>query len=312
MTTEQKTSRDSLGIAIVGAGYWGPNLIRNFESLSDCRFSGSAIKRRGRLDYVRSKWPRLRLTSDFSKVLQDEDVRAVVLATPVSTHFPLGTRAIEAGKHLFVEKPLAASSHEAKSLVDLAKKNGRTLATGHIFVYHPAVRIMKEILERNGIGDLCYAESGRVNLGPPASEVNVIWDLAVHDVSILLDLWKKNPVEVQAFGRNFLNSSLIDVAFFNLRFEDGTLSSHHVSWMSPQKVRRFSSPGQRALFCSMTPSPRESSRSSIRGSTAGSVFRTTRSRSFSTNRARFELLSCPPTSHSSTSADIFSTASGTV
>ena len=232
-------SSELLGIGIVGAGYWGPNLIRNFDGLSDCQVRWVCDKKPGRLRYVRERWPHIPLTEDYDEVLKDSTVDAVVIATPVSTHHALATAALEAGKHVFVEKPLAATSEQAQRIVELADLQERVLATGHIFVYHPAVAAMKATIEQGDIGQPCYAESGRVNLGPPASEVDVIWDLAVHDVSILLYLWGQEPVEVIAYGRRFLHSTLIDVAFLHLRFADGSMAQHHVSWLSPEKVRRF-------------------------------------------------------------------------
>ena len=229
----------TVGIAIVGAGYWGPNLIRNFNSIDDCKIQLVCDKRPGRLRYVHQKWPDISLTEHYDEVINDPKVDAVVIVTPVSTHYDLGLVALKAGKHVFIEKPLALDEGQAKAIVDLADQKELVIATGHTFVYHPAITAMKENINKDGIGRLCYAESGRVNLAPPASEVNVIWDLAVHDVSILLYLWGEDPVEVRAYGRNFRHRRLIDVAFLYLRFNDDSIAQHHVSWMSPEKVRRF-------------------------------------------------------------------------
>lgn len=229
----------TIGIAIVGAGYWGPNLIRNFDSLADCQVRWVCDRKPGRLHYVHQRWPHIPLTKDYGELLKDPAVDAVVIATPVSTHYALAAAALEAGKHVFVEKPLGATSAQAQSIAELADHKGQVLATGHIFVYHPAVAAMKATIEQGSIGQPCYAESGRVNLGPPASEVDVIWDLAVHDVSILLYLWEQEPTEVTAYGSRFLHPTLIDVAFLYLRFADGSMAQHHVSWLSPEKVRRF-------------------------------------------------------------------------
>jgi len=237
--TEKRYSSSDIEIAIIGAGYWGPNLIRNFNNLSDCNIRWVCDKKSGRLLYVQQKWPNISTTENFDEVMKDSNVTAVIIATPVSTHFNLGMSALKAGKHVFIEKPLAMTKRQAKKLVELAEQKKLVLATGHIFVYHPAITAMMNIINQGGIGRLCYAESGRVNLGPPASEVNVIWDLAVHDVSILLYLWKQLPVEVRAYGNNFLHSTLIDASFLFLRFEDNSMSHHHVSWMSPKKTRRF-------------------------------------------------------------------------
>lgn len=236
---QKRNNSSTIGIAIVGAGYWGPNLIRNFNNLHDCRIKWVCDKKSGRLHYVHQKWPYITLTESYEEVLRDHSVDAIIIATPVSTHYPLGISALKAGKHVFIEKPLARTTRQAEAILNLAENKRQVLATGHIFVYHPAVTAMKNIISQGSIGNLCYAESARVNLGPPASEVDVIWDLAVHDISILYYLWGKEPVEVRAHGLNFLHSTLIDVSFIYLRFDDKSISHHHVSWMSPEKVRRF-------------------------------------------------------------------------
>lgn len=236
---KKKNSSSTIGIAIVGAGYWGPNLIRNFNNLRDCKIQWICDKKSGRLRYINKRWPNISLTERYDEVIKDPSVDAVIIATPVSTHYSLGISALKAGKHVFIEKPLAITGEQAEEIVKLADQKKLVLATGHIFVYHPAVTAMKNIISEGGIGHLCYAESARVNLGPPASEVDVIWDLAVHDVSILFYLWGQEPVEVRAYGRNFLHSTLIDVSFLYMRFDDNSMSHHHVSWMSPEKVRRF-------------------------------------------------------------------------
>ncbi len=226
-------------MALVGAGYWGPNLIRNFNSLDDCSVHWVCDKKPGRLQFIRERFPEIPLTDDFEVVLSDPRVDAVVLATPVSTHRDLALRAIKAGKHVFVEKPLADTTLHAREIADAGRTAGRVVAVGHIFVYNPAIVRMRELAQAGSIGKLCYAESSRVNLGPPASEVNVIWDLAVHDIAILLDVWNQKPVAVTAFGNRYLHPQLLDAAFLHLDFDDGSMSQHHVSWLSPDKVRRY-------------------------------------------------------------------------
>jgi predicted dehydrogenase len=237
----QKSQNDSntIGIAVVGAGYWGPNLIRNFNNIPNCRIKYVCDKKSGRLKYVHQKWPHIPLTEHYEEVIEDKSVDAVIIATPVSTHHSLSIAALKEGKHLFIEKPITMNSEQAEEIVQLAKQKNLVLATGHIFVYHPAVTTMKDIIKQGNIGQLCYAESGRINLGPPASEVDVIWDLAVHDVSILIYLWEQEPAEVRAYGRKFLHPTLKDVSFIHLHFKDNSISHHHVSWLSPEKVRRF-------------------------------------------------------------------------
>ncbi len=237
------TQKEPLGIALVGAGYWGPNLIRNFNSLDDCIVRWVCDKKPGRLQFIRERFPEIPLTDDFDAALSDPRVDAVVLATPVSTHRDLALRALDAGKHILVEKPLADTTARAQEIADAGRAAQRVVAVGHIFVYNPAIVRMAELVHDGALGKLCYAESARVNLGPPASEVNVIWDLAVHDVAILLEVWKQKPAAVTAFGKRYLHPHLIDAAFLHIHFADGSMAQHHVSWLSPEKVRRFMAAG---------------------------------------------------------------------
>lgn len=226
-------------VGIVGAGYWGPNLIRTFARLAECELASVCDQRPGRLAYVAERFPELRRTDRYDELLADATLEAIAIVTPVSTHRALAEAAFRAGKHVFVEKPLASTAADAAALVEAAERAGRVLATGHLFVYHPAVAELRARVRAGELGRLCYAESGRVNLGPPASEVDVIWDLAVHDVAVLLSLVGREPVAVRAEGRRYVHPRLTDVAFLTLCFEDGFLAQHHVSWLSPVKVRRF-------------------------------------------------------------------------
>lgn len=238
----------NLGVAIVGAGYWGPNLIRNFDTIDGCHVSWVCDKQPGRLKFVRERYPHLTITDDFENVLRDPKTDAVVIATPVATHYKLAMAALEAGKHVLVEKPFADNSTHARDITQVAKDARRVLAVGHLFVYHPAIARIRELIQSGKIGRLCYLESSRVNLGPPASEVNVVWDLAVHDVAILLYLWDQTPVQVTAYGGRYLHGALVDVAFLMLCFADGSMAQHHVSWLSPEKVRRVFVAGTTGSF----------------------------------------------------------------
>jgi len=226
-----------IGVAVVGAGYWGPNLVRTFLGLPVCQVRYVCDQRPGRLEAMREKFPHITLTDDYSEVLQDPGVEAVAIATPVSTHRELGDRAIAAGKHVLIEKPLASTVADARALTEAAKSANRVLAVGHIFVYHPAVASLRQLVREGLLGELCYVASSRVNLGPPASEVDVIWDLAVHDLSILQSLIPGNPVDVVAEGRQFVHPTLVDVAFITLRYGNGFVAHLHASWLSPVKVR---------------------------------------------------------------------------
>jgi predicted dehydrogenase len=228
-----------IGVGVAGVGYWGPNLVRNFLSLPNCRLVRACDKKPGRLRYIKEQFPQVEVTADYAELLRDPRLDAICVATPVSTHRDLAIRAIDSGRHVFVEKPLAATSEEARDIVESAAAGDRVLATGHLFVYHPAIVRMREELARDTLGRLCYLESQRVNLGPPASEVDVIWDLAVHDVSIALYLSEEQPVEVVTYARRYVHPSLLDMALLVVRYSNDVLSHHHVSWLSPNKVRRF-------------------------------------------------------------------------
>lgn len=228
-----------VGIGIIGAGYWGPNLIRNFQNIRRCQVLWVCDAKAGRRQYVEERFPGIPVTDDLHRVISDARVKAVVVATPVSSHREIGLMALKAGKHLWVEKPLADSVASARELVAAAERRGLVLATDHLFVYNPAIAKAREIIVSGRLGPLCYAESGRVNLGPPASEVDVIWDLATHDLAITHFLWGRTPVGVVAYGYRFQHPRLLDVAFIHLRFEDGTTAVHHVSWLCPEKIRRY-------------------------------------------------------------------------
>jgi len=230
---------DKIGIGIVGAGYWGPNLIRNFNEIDNCEIVWVCDRKPGRQEYVRERYPQISVSADLDKLLKDDNVEGVVIATPVYTHRDIALKALKAGKHVWVEKPLADSVAAAKNIVEEAGEIGLTLAVDHLFVYNPAIVKAREIVAGGKIGEICYAESSRVNLGPPESEVDVVWDLAVHDLAITYYLWGELPREIVAYGRQFQHSNLTDVAFIHLHFDDGTMATHYVSWLCPEKTRRY-------------------------------------------------------------------------
>jgi len=239
-----------IGVGIVGVGYWGPNLVRSFLSLPDCKLVRACDAKAGRLRYIQERFPQVEVTADYEDLLRDPRLDAICVVTPVSGHRDPAIRALESGRHVFVEKPLAADSRQALEIVESAARHDRVLATGHLFVYHPGIVRLRQEMEALALGQLCYMESERVNLGPPASEVSVIWDLAVHDVSIALYLASGQPVEVVAYGRRYVHPSLLDMALLVVRYSDDVLSHHHVSWLSPHKIRRFFAAGTEgsALF----------------------------------------------------------------
>lgn len=228
-----------LQVAVVGAGYWGPNVVRSLFGLPDCNVRWVCDKSAGRRQFIAQRFPDISLTSELRDVVGDDEVDGVFIATPLSTHYPIALECLHAGKHVFVEKPFTATSSEASRLVDLAERRGLRLGVGHVFVHHPAFSLMKDMAMMNRIGRLCYAESARGNPGPPDSEADVIWDLAIHDIAVLLYLVGSMPVQVEAHSDRCVHPKLADVAFIRLQFRNGFFSQHHVSWLSGDKVRRF-------------------------------------------------------------------------
>lgn len=234
--------------ALVGAGYWGPNLARNLcaqrglDGVVVCDLDPAKLAR------IEERFPSVETTQDFDAVLADEEVGAVLLATPISTHGPLGLRALEAGKHLFCEKPLAASVAEAKALISKAEEKNRALMVGHTFEYSPPVLQAKEIIERGDLGDIFFISVMRVNLGLHQRDVSVIWDLVPHDFSILFHWLGESPSYVHAFGRDCIQKGIPDVAFVNLRFPSGIIANLEVAWLAPSKLRRTAVVGEKKML----------------------------------------------------------------
>ena len=241
-------------ITIVGLGYWGPNLIRNFSACDGVTEVGCFDLDEQRVNVVRRRFPHVRTFKSFEEILRS-DHDGIALAVPISQHHPLGMAAIAAGKHLLVEKPLAMSVRECADLINEAAKHNRTLMVDHTFVYTGAVRKMKEIVERGEIGDVYYFDSVRVNLGLFQHDVNVLWDLAPHDLSIMDYVLGLQPTGVSSLGMNHYNH-MEDVAYLAVRFGDKIMGHVHVNWLSPVKIRRILIGGTKkmVLFDDMEPS----------------------------------------------------------
>lgn len=225
-------------VALVGYGYWGPNLLRNYVGLPGATVKWVCDRNGLRLSRVRAAYPTIPLTDDTDDVLRDPETDAVIIATPISTHHGLALAALDAGKHVFVEKPLAASVREAEEIVAYAERVGRTVMVGHTFEYSPAVMKIKQVLDAGELGDVYFIASSRVNLGLHQRDVSVIWDLAPHDFSILFHLLGEEPDYISAFGRSCVDACNPDVAFINLSFPSGAVAEVQLSWLSPMKLRR--------------------------------------------------------------------------
>jgi predicted dehydrogenase len=227
-----------IGIGVVGYGYWGPNLVRNFVEVPEATVVSVSDMNAKRLDQVSTRYPSVETTTRFQDLLYDSRIDAVAIATPVSTHFELAMQALRAGKHVLVEKPLATTSEQAIRLIEEAARRNLVLMVDHTFVYTGAVRKIKELVESNRLGDIYYYDSARINLGLFQHDVNVLWDLAVHDLSIMDYVLPSQPRAVCATGINHVSGEPANIAYLTLFF-DGSLIAHiHVNWLSPVKVRR--------------------------------------------------------------------------
>ncbi|MDQ3742572.1 MAG: Gfo/Idh/MocA family oxidoreductase [Actinomycetota bacterium] len=229
---------EPLRVAVVGLGYWGPNLLRVLFELPSVEVTHICDLDSERLASYARRYPSAKATMQYLDVLADDEVDAVLIATPVFTHFDLAARALRAGKHTFVEKPLAPSLAEADELVDLARENDVALMCGQTFLYSPPVRAVKQLIDRRELGDVYFISSSRVNLGLHQRDVSVIWDLGPHDFSILLYWLGELPTSVVACGRDSIVSGIPDVVFLNLMFPSGVVANVELSWLAPSKLRR--------------------------------------------------------------------------
>jgi predicted dehydrogenase len=225
-------------VGVVGYGYWGPNLVRNFAQVRDCQVVSVSDTRSDRRALVQARYPAVRTTDDYRELLADPGVDAVAIATPVSTHFPLALEALRAGKHVWVEKPMTATAAQSLQLMDEAGRHGRVLHVDHTFVYTGAVRKIHDLVSTDAIGRIYYYDSVRVNLGLFQRDVNVLWDLAVHDLSILDYVLPAQPCAVSATGVGHVAGEPENVAYLTLFFDDSTIAHIHVNWLAPVKIRR--------------------------------------------------------------------------
>lgn len=236
-----------LTIAQIGCGYWGPNLVRNFSAQPSTRVKWVADQAAERRAYIEANFPNTKAISDHQTILEDAEVDAVAVVTPAATHYALAKAALLAGKHVFVEKPLAMTVGEVDELTTLAQQMGRVLMVGHTFLYNPAVRYIKRLLDQGDLGDIYYIYSLRLNLGQVRSDVNAWWNLAPHDISILLYLMGADPVSIAAQGTDYLQEGVQDVVFATLQWANRVSASVQVSWLDPGKIRRMTLVGSRKM-----------------------------------------------------------------
>jgi predicted dehydrogenase len=244
-------------LALIGLGYWGPNYARVVTELPQAELAWACDIDEGALELVRGRYPSVRTTTDLEEILSDASVDAVIVSTPTSTHAAVSLAALSAGKHVLCEKPLAASRTECDTVMAAAEENGSIVMAGHTFIFNPAVRRMRELVETEVIGRVLYCHAARTALGPIREDVNALWDLASHDISILLHVLGREPVEVAAHGASYLREDNEDVVFLSIRFEGSILANVHVSWLDPYKVRKVTLIGDRRMVVFDDVSPDE-------------------------------------------------------
>lgn len=235
-------------VGIIGCGYWGPNLIRNFHEHPASRVAAICDLDSEKLRPFAKKFPGIKLTTKYQDILTDRTLDAVIVATPISTHFDIANRAIKSGKNVLVEKPLVSKSAQGVALIRLARRERKILMVGHTFEYHPAVLKVADLIATGELGAIHYIDSIRVNLGHyQADGQNVLWDLGPHDVSIILHWVGEMPSSVSAWGRPFLKKGVEDVAFVRLEFPKGVMAHLHLSWLAPAKIRRMTVVGNKKM-----------------------------------------------------------------
>ncbi len=235
-------------VGVIGLGYWGPNLVRNLRALPECTVKAVCDLDERRLSHLRILFPEVSGTSRYLELIEDPAIQALVIATPVRTHFPIAKAALLAGKHTFIEKPMAASSAECEELIALAKAKGLVLMVGHVFLYSAAVRRIKEIVAAGDIGELRYISARRLNLGLFQKDINVTWDMAPHDISIILHIIGELPLSVNCRGAAHVTPGIEDVTSLSLQFSRQRTAIIHSSWHDPRKVREMTIVGSKKMI----------------------------------------------------------------
>jgi len=238
----------ALRIGVAGLGYWGPNLARNFAALEGSELAWCCERSPDALERAASQFPSTQLTTELEDLLRDDSLDAIALATPVATHADLAVKVLGAGKHCFVEKPMAQSVQDAEHVIAAAQESGRLLMVGHLLEYHPGIRKLRELSDSGELGEIYYIYGNRLNLGKLRADENALWSLGAHDVSVVLYLaGDEEPSEVVAHGASYVREGVEDVVFCYLRFPSGLSAHLHLSWLDPHKERRFTIVGSRRM-----------------------------------------------------------------
>jgi predicted dehydrogenase len=237
-----------VNVAVVGCGYWGPNLIRNFRSLPDCRLVAMCDLSESRLKHLRTLYPEVEAETNYERMLTRADIDAVVIATSVKFHFPMAKASLLAGKHTLIEKPMAASTEQCEELIDIARSKGLVLMVGHTFLFSAPVRKIKEIVDNHDIGEIRYISARRLNLGLFQKDINVAWDLAPHDISIILYIMQELPHSINCRGGAHITPGIEDVTSMSLHFSKERSAIIHSSWHDPRKVREMTIVGSKRMI----------------------------------------------------------------
>jgi len=237
-----------VNFGVIGCGYWGPNLIRNFRALPDGRVTKMCDRSNDRLEHMRSLYPEVDIANDCEDLIGDPEIDAIAIATPVHTHYELALRSLQAGKHTFIEKPMATTPEQCMELTKLAYEKSLVLMVGHTFLYSPVVRKIKEIIDSGDIGDVLYISSRRLNLGLLQQDINVAWDLAPHDISIIVYLLDEIPASVNCQGKAHIDKAIEEVTSMTLNFDNGGFATIQSSWLDPNKVREMIIVGSKKMI----------------------------------------------------------------
>lgn len=237
-----------INCGLVGYGYWGPNIARSIAHIKEVKLVAVCDLDEDKLDEAKSIYPNTEVTKNVDRVLNDAKIDAIIIATPASTHFELATKALKAGKHILIEKPITTNTDQARQLRAFNKKTNKIIMVGHTFEYNPAILKIRQIIQEDGLGKIYYIYSTRVNLGQIRGDVNALWNLAPHDISILNYLLNSKPKEVMAFGQCFLRKDIEDVVFAILKYPNNILAEIHVSWLDPAKERKLTLVGSKKML----------------------------------------------------------------
>lgn len=237
-----------LKIAVAGCGYWGPNLIRNLYSLSGCKVETVCDIDVKRLEHMERLYGNIKTTTNYDDLVDNKDIDAIFIATPVRFHFEMARKSLQANKHTFIEKPMALSAKECEELIALAEKHGLTLMIGHTFIYSSPVRKIKEIIRNGDLGDIMYIGSRRLNLGLYQKDINVTWDLAPHEISIILYVLDDEPTHVNCQGKAHINKDVEDITNMTIDFKNGGFATIQSSWLDPNKIRETKFVGTKRML----------------------------------------------------------------